>query len=129
MHKRLVASVVGVLVLNLLCVGPVSARSEGDAATFAERVRSEIVKLGAGPEAQIEVKLQDKTRLKGFIREADETQFVIVDSATGVATTVEYPQVRKVKGNNLSSGVKIAIGVGIALLAIVVFCKLHGCQE
>ena len=37
---------------------------------------------------------------------------------TGGATEVPYPQVKSVKGNNLSTGAKIAIGVGIAILVI-----------
>ena len=44
---------------------------------------------------------------------------------TGVATQVAYPNVKQVKGNNLSEGAKIAIGVAIilglgVLLAIVI---------
>ena len=96
---------------------------------FVEKVRSEIARLGTGPDARIEVRLVDRTKLKGFIREADETKFVVVDSKTGVATTVLYPQVRSAKGNNLSYGVKVAIGFGIAILALVVFCSVHGCEN
>jgi hypothetical protein len=96
---------------------------------FVEKVRSEIARLGTGPEARIEVRLEDKTKLQGFIRESDETQFVVVDSKTGVATPVLYPQVRKVRGNNLSYGAKVAIGFGIAILALVIFCTVHGCEE
>jgi hypothetical protein len=32
-----------------------------------------------------------------------------------VATTVPYPQVGKAKGNNLSTGAKIAIGIGVGV--------------
>jgi hypothetical protein len=36
-----------------------------------------------------------------------------VDDKTGSAETVTYPQVKQVKGNNLATGWKICIGVGI----------------
>ncbi len=128
--QRLAISLIGALLLNFICVGSVPAGTKPeDQIKSAERVKPQIFKLGTGPEARVEVKLQDKTRLKGFIRDADETQFVVVDSASGVATAVQYLQVRKVKGNNLSTGVKVAIGIGIAFLALVVFCKWHGCEE
>jgi hypothetical protein len=42
-----------------------------------------------------------------------------------MATQVAYPQVKSVKGNNLSTGAKIAIGVGIAAAVIVlIFWKV-----
>jgi preprotein translocase subunit SecF len=87
---------------------------------FAEKVKEGISKLGTGAEARIEVKLRDKTKLKGYVSEAGEDSFVIVDEKTGATSTVTYPQVKQVKGNNLSKGAKIAIGVGVILLPIVI---------
>jgi hypothetical protein len=37
-----------------------------------------------------------------------------------VATTVAYPQVKSVQGNNLSTGTKIAIGAGVAAAVIFI---------
>ena len=98
-------------------------------ARLAESLKTEIARLGTGPDARIELKLHDGTKVKGYISEAQATEFKVVDSKTGAATTVPYPQVRKVKGNNLAQGTKVAIVVGIAMVALVVFCKLHGCEE
>ena len=53
--------------------------------------------------------------------------FAVVDDKTGAATTVTYPQVKQVKGNNLSTGVKIAIGIAI-FLAVVLFLTPHIAQ-
>ena len=47
----------------------------------------------------------------------DEERFTVTDK-TGAATSVAYPQVKSVQGNNLSTGAKIAIGVGIAAALI-----------
>ena len=87
---------------------------------FAEKVKAGIGKLGTGTDARIEVKLRDKTKLKGYISEAGEDSFVVVDEKTGAASTVAYSQVKQVKGNNLSTAAKIAIGVGVILIPIVV---------
>jgi V8-like Glu-specific endopeptidase len=85
----------------------------------AEKMRVEIRKLGTGPDAQVELELRDKTKVKGYISEANDNDFVVVDPNTKTSTTVAYPQVRKAKGNNLSVGVKIALT--LAVVAAVTF--------
>jgi hypothetical protein len=64
--------------------------------------------------------LSDKTRLAGYISAADGEGFTVIDSKTRVATTIAYPQVRSVQGHNLSTGAKIAIGVGVAAAIIFI---------
>lgn len=125
MYKKLLTVILAVLLLNLLSVTPAVAGTRLEELKFAEKVKEEIVKLGTGPDAQIEVKLRDKRTLKGYVLESEATQFVVVEAKTGVVTSVLYPQVQKVKGNNLATGVKIAVGVGIALVALVLFCFLY----
>ncbi|MFL6211212.1 MAG: hypothetical protein ACJ74W_20350 [Pyrinomonadaceae bacterium] len=128
MAKKITALTLVVLLLNLLSVAPVAAATKLDAeAKFTAKVKSAIAKLGTGTQARVEVSLRDKTKLKGYVREADEIGFVVVDAKTGTATTLAYPQVQTVKGNNLATGVKIAIGVGIAvgvLLLIAGLCAI-----
>ena len=97
---------------------------EEKATRFAEKVKEGISKLGTGAEARIEVKLRDKTKLKGYVSEAGEDSFVIVDEKTGATSTVTYAQVKQVKGNNLSTAAEIAIGVGVIILPIVMVLLL-----
>lgn len=69
----------------------------------------------------MEIKLYDKTKLKGYVSNADSESFRVVDSKTGVETVVSYNSVKQVKGNNLSGGVKLLIGIGLIIaLAIIV---------
>lgn len=91
-------------------------------AALTEKVKAAIAKLGTGPSAQVEITLHDKSKLKGYIKEADDEHFVLVHN-TGAATEVAYPQVRKVKGNNLSTGVKVAIGVGVGIVILLLVFK------
>jgi hypothetical protein len=100
-----------------------AASKEEKEARFAEKVKTNILKLGIGESARVEVKLRDKTKLKGYISAANGESFTVTDSKTGTVTTVAYPQVKSVKGNNLSTGAKIAIGVGIvaAILFIILW--------
>ena len=90
-------------------------------AQFAQKVKSEVAKLGTGPDARVEVKLRDKTKLKGYISEVGDQSFAVVDDMSGSVTTVTYPQVKQVKGNNLSTGAKILIGIGIVVAVGLIF--------
>lgn len=58
--------------------------------------------------------------MKGYVQEIAEDHFVVVDDRTGLTTAIAYTQVKQVKGNNLSTGAKIAIFVLImgAIFAI-----------
>lgn len=97
---------------------------EAKRAERAEKVKAGIAKLGTGPDAKVEIKLYDKTKIKGYVKEANPDGFVVVESRTGVENEVAYPSVKQVKGNNLSSGVKLAIGIAI-IIAIGIFFALQ----
>jgi hypothetical protein len=119
LKKFLCLALVGLLI-NMVSLSPVYAGSkEEKQARFAEKVREGILKLGTGTDARVEVKLRDKTKLKGYISEAGADSFTVVDTKMGVATTVAYPQVTQVKGNNLSSGARVAIAIGLAIALLI----------
>ena len=122
--KVLCLALVGFL-LSVAGLRPAYAGSKEEKATrFALKVKEGIAKLGTGTDARIEVKLRDKTKLKGYVSQAGEDSFVIVDEKTGATSTVTYPQVKQVKGNNLSTAAEIALGVGIILLPIAIVVLL-----
>jgi len=89
-------------------------------ARFVQKVKDEIAKLGTGPDARVDLKLHNKVKLKGYIGEIADESFVVVDEKTGSVTRVAYPQVKQVKGNNLSTGVTIAIAIGIVVALVVI---------
>lgn len=125
MFKKVLSLALVGFLLSVAGLRPGYARSKEEKATrFAEKVKEGISKLGTGAEARIEVKLWDKTKLKGYVSEAGEDSFVIVDEKTGGTSTVTYAQVKQVKGNNLSTAAEIAIGVGVILLPIVIVLAL-----
>lgn len=121
MFKKVLSLVLVGFVLSVGAVGPAHAASKEEKETrLAEKVKDGISKLGTGPAARVQIKLRDKTKLKGYVSEAGEDSFVIVDEKTGATSRVAYPQVQQVKGNNHSRAVEIAIGVGVILLPIVI---------
>ena len=111
------------ILLQFLCAHPVSAASK------TEKVKAGIMKLGVGQDARVEVKLQNKTKLTGYVTEATADSFVITDK-TGTTTTVSYNDVQQVRGHNLSTGAKIAIGIGIGIgicfIAIAILIHAYG---
>jgi len=121
MFERVLCLVLVGFLLSVAGVRPAYAGSKEEKETrLAEKVKEGISKIGTGAAAHVEVKLRDKTKLKGYVSEANEDSFVTVDEKTNATSTVAYSQVQQVKGNNLSTAAKIAIGVGVILLPIAV---------
>ena len=121
MFKKLIALYLIALLINLASVTPTYAASkEEKEARFAEKVKASVLKLGTGETARVKIKLRDKTKLAGYVRAADDQGFTVVEPKTGVATTIVYADVKSVQGHNLSTGAKIAIGVGIAAAIIFI---------
>ncbi len=125
MLKKIVCFVLVGLLINTVCVNAAYADSKEERqARFTERVKAGIARLGTGTDARVEVRLQDKTKLKGYLSEVTEEHFVVADAKTGVATRVLYPQVKQVRGQNLSSGARIAIGVALAVVLVIAVAVL-----
>jgi hypothetical protein len=121
-----------VLLVNMSAVAPARAQTkEQKEARRAEKVRKAVNKLGAGEKARIRVRLKDETRVKGYVSEIGADDFQITDAKAGSTTRVAYTQVKQVEGKNLSTGQKVAIGLGIAaaVLAVVVLIGLHEFRE
>ena len=119
MFKKYLVLGLTVLIINLSLSVSVFAETKVEKdAKFADKVKMNITKLGTGKDARVEVKLRDKTKLKGYISQINETGFVVVDEKTGAATEVSYSNAKQVKGNNLSTGVGIVIGVAVVVIVL-----------
>ena len=120
MFRKVLSFVLAGLLLFASGGRPAYAASAGEKQSrFVERVKEGIRKLGTGEEARVEVKLRDKRKLKGYVSEAGEDGFVVVEAKTGAAVRVAYPQVGQVKGHNRSTGVELAILAGVMALIII----------
>lgn len=120
MFRKIVSLTLAVLLFTTASVNIAYAGSSGEKeARLAVKVKEGVGKLGVGKEARVEVKLRDKTKLDGYIGEAGEDSFVVVDAKTGEPNTVAYSSVKQIKGNNHSLGVQIAIGAAIVVAVLV----------
>jgi hypothetical protein len=117
------------LLSAIVFVKPALAESkEEKQARFAQKVKTGIHKLGPGKDSIVEVKLRDKTKLTGHIAEVSDASFVVSNPKLGSSTTVNYTDVTQVKGHNLSTGAKIAIGVAIGVgIALIIFAIYLNC--
>jgi intein/homing endonuclease len=122
MLKTVLSLMIVGLLVNMAGATPAYAdsKAEKEVSLWREGKRG-VRRLGTGEATRVEVRLRDKTKLKGYVSETGEHNFVVVD-ASGVSHTVADPQVQKVKGKNLSPGARIAIAVAIvaAILTAVV---------
>lgn len=135
MTKRTLAAVLAVFVLQFVSGASVFAGTKEDRqaarkAEFTAKVKRGIDGLGRGTDARIEVRTRSNAKLVGYVGNATDTAFTVVDAESGVETTVQYDDVAKVKGNNLATGWKIAIGIGIGVAAVfVTLLVIYAVQE
>ena len=121
MFRKLFTLILIATVINLAGARLAYADSkEEKQARFAEKIKANVLKLGTGESTRVKIKLVDKGKLEGYISDAGTETFIVTDRKTGAAATVAYAQVKSIQGNNLSTGAKIAIGVGIAAAIIFI---------
>lgn len=83
-----------------------------------QKVKDQIKKLGLGERVKVKVKLYNETTYQGYVKEANDSDFVVIDKG-GNPNTIKYSDVKSVGGKNLSTGAKIAIGIGIGVGATI----------
>ena len=129
MPRKVLSLLLAGLLIQLISVQPASANPVADKQTkLAEKVKEGVSKLGVGQDARVELRLRDKTKLAGYISEVKEDSFVVSDAKTGDATTVAYSNVTQVKGHNLGTGAKIAIGIAIGVgIVLIIFAIYLNC--
>ena len=123
MLKRICSVMLSALLLQAAAIPAFGATSAEKDAKRADKVRTQLAKLGTGKDARVRVQLRDKTKLEGFVSAADADTFTVTDDA-GKTTAVPYPQVKKAQGNNLSTGAKIAIGIGIGVGVLIIIALI-----
>ena len=110
----------------LICQTAVASSRPEKESRYIQKIKASLMELGTGDATRVTVKLKDKTKLTGYVKEVGDSTFVIADVATASVTTVSYPDVVHVQGNNLSTGAKIAITVAIIAAAAIILYSVRG---
>ncbi len=123
MKKHLTIILIGSLGF-LASGGQTLARNSGkDKVLTVEEIKAKIAKLGTGKKAKAQIKLRTGEKIKGFVDSAGDDSFAFTERDTKQTKTIAYADVVEVKkSGGLSTGAKIAIGlgIGVVVLAIVV---------
>jgi hypothetical protein len=119
LFKRILATTLSGILLSLTCgIQLTGAQTTNNA--DAAQVRTKVQSIGAGPKARVEVKLRNKTKLKGYVSGSTLDSFTVISSQTGTTETVAYADVAEVKK---SGGLKTLTWVilgGAAVAAVIV---------
>lgn len=122
MPKTLLTWFVATLLMLGSFIQPLSAQVDGKVASV-ESVRIKIEKLGLGEKAKATIRLRDGGKVKGYVSQAGEENFVLRDRKTDSPTTIRYADVLHVeenKGHSTARNITIGVAVGVgAVLAVV----------
>lgn len=116
----LAATMVMFLSPKLASAGTTAEREAEKRAELATKVKRGIATLGVGPGSRVKIRLHDGSKLAGYVTHVNDTSFDVVDK-DGATTTIPYADVAAVKGHNLATGWKVAIGVGVGIAVALIF--------
>ncbi len=119
--KTLLNFALTLLLTNFLALGSVTAQSKTE--LTPEQARSKIVRLGTGAKAKVTVYYKDGHKLKGYVSQAGENDFVLRDRKTDAATTIAYSDLSKIddnRGHSTARNTLLGVAIGIGAVIIVV---------
>jgi hypothetical protein len=119
MYRRIWRGALAILLANLVCYAPVAADSKPQENESAAKVKA-AVKTEADSGSPVRVRLRDGTRLKGYVSEAHDEDFVIVDYESGTSTRLTYLQVKEVKRSKSRRGLTVESLGYIALFGLII---------
>jgi hypothetical protein len=100
-------------------------QAERDAQTL-EEVKVKVARLGVGEKARVTVKFKDGTKLKGYISQVKDEEFIVRDRKTDAPTVVLYRDVARVESNrghstarNVAIGTAIGVGSVLTVLGLL----------
>lgn len=96
----------------------------GQTPASTDKMKSKVAKLGVGSKARATIKLNDGTKVKGYVYSAGDEDFVIRDRNTDAPTTVRYADVKSVddnRGHSVARNILIVVGIGAGITVAAIF--------
>ena len=125
MKTYLTCLLASILLLTTLSI-PTAAQQT---APLVEQIKTKVAKIGVGEKARATVFLNNGTKIKGYIAQAGDDDFVIRDRKTDAATTIRYADVTRIdqnRGHSTARNIAIGVGIGVgAFLAILAITLTH----
>ena len=127
MLKTHMSLFVAVVLLFSAVPQSVVARQSGSQAPTVETIKSKIARMGVGARAKATIRLKNGTKVKGYVAQAGEDDFIMRDRKTDAPTTIRYADVLKVEDNkghstarNIAIGVAVGVGAVLAVIGILI---------
>ena len=120
MFRRIFAIMLsGLLLLTAFGFQGAGAKSLSDQQEN-EKIKTKVLKLGVGVNARVAVRLRDNSQLTGYISDAGQDSFTVVERGTGFSKTVSYADTQSVKkaGSGVSAKTLIILGAVAAGAAV-----------
>lgn len=103
------------------------AGQTGPQVPAVEAVKAKLARLGTGAKAKATIRLKNGSKVKGYVAETGDEDFVMRDRKTDAPTTIRYADVLKVEDNkghstvrNIGSGVAVGVGAVLAVIGILI---------
>jgi hypothetical protein len=125
---KLLMTILALAVTTLAPIALTAQTTDAKRAQKSREVKEKIGKFGTGREAVVKVKLYNDTEYRGYVSRAGADDFEVTDVG-GSPHTVRYDDVRSIGGKNMTTGKKLAIGIGIGagvtlLIFLIIFNEL-----
>jgi hypothetical protein len=131
-RRYLVFALIGLLLQSFVVTHAAAAtvgrktQAEKDAQTL-EQIKVKVARLGVGERARVTVKYKDGTKLKGYISQAKDDEFIVRDRKTDAPSVVRYRDVARVESNrghstarNIAIGTAVGVGSVLTVLAVLI---------
>lgn len=120
-------SLATLILLGLATPFAMATPKAGQKRLTAEEVKIKVAKTGTGSKAKATVWTADGAKIKGYIAQAGENDFVIRDRKTDAPTTVRYADVVKYdrnQGHSTAKWVTIGVVVGVGTFVLILLATI-----
>ena len=115
MIRKLLAVALVALVAQTQLAAPALAASGGQGQT-PEDVKVKVNRAGLGEKARVTAWLRDGRKVKGYVAERREADFVLRDRRTDAPTIIPFADVTKLdinRGHSTARNVALGVGIGV----------------
>lgn len=126
MLKTRLSFLVAVMLLLVTVPHPTIAKQANQAPTV-EAIKSKVARIGVGAKAKATIRMKNGKKVKGYIAQVQEDDFVVRDRKTDAPTTIRYSDVLKVeenRGHSTARNVAIGVAAGVGAVLAVIFITI-----
>ena len=127
-RRYLAVALAALLIQTFIGVPAVAAKTQAEKnAQTLEQVKVKVARLGVGEQARVTVRFKDGTKLKGYISQVKDEEFIVRDRKNEAPSVVLYRDVERVERNrghstarNIAIGTAVGVGSVLTVLAILI---------